>query len=239
MKEIKIPFSLTEYQKGGYEVETRGSEVYPPYKARILCTDFMSEGKTIVTANKHYGSFESICTYYEDGKFNENTDDIRDLFLVKREFEDGDIIHFLYDDDETAILKKCEGEYTYIYFCYNDRNWTIGYNKRIVGDFRIATEEEKQTLFDALAKNGKLWNPETKQIENINHRCDLKPKDWCLMSCGGYNEWVLCQFSNIKDLGYIAIGGKYFTECIPYNEETKDLLGTANDCPEKYKNIAL
>jgi hypothetical protein len=59
------------------------------------------------------------------------------------------------------------------------------------------------------------------------------------MSCGGYNEWVLCQFSNIKDLGYIAIGGKYFTKCIPYNEETKDLLGTANDCPEKYKNIAL
>ena len=56
MKEIKIPFSLTEYQKGGYEVETRGSEVDPPYKARILCTDFMSEGKTIVTANKsmHY-----------------------------------------------------------------------------------------------------------------------------------------------------------------------------------------
>jgi hypothetical protein len=109
---------------------------------------------------------EVVYTFYSDGRYYSDVKDPnKDLVLVKREFEDGDIIHFLYDDDETAILKKCEGEYTYIYFCYNDRNWTIGYNKRIVGDFRIATEEEKQTLFDALAKNGKLWNPETKQIE--------------------------------------------------------------------------
>ena len=51
----------------------------------------------------------------------------------------------------------------------------------------------------------------------------------------GYNEWVLCQFSNIKDLGYIAVGGKYFTQCIPYNDKTKHLLGTIYDATEKYK----
>lgn len=34
-------------------------------------------------------------------------------------------------------------------------------------DLRPATEEEKQRLFDALAKEGKRWNPETKQIEDL------------------------------------------------------------------------
>ena len=32
---------------------------------------------------------------------------------------------------------------------------------------RPATEEEKQRLFDALAKEGKRWNVETKQIEDL------------------------------------------------------------------------
>jgi hypothetical protein len=229
MKEIKIPFSLTEYQKGLYILKSGENN------ARILCTDLNYSYGSIVAAVKKYDK-EVVYTFYSDGRYYSDVKDPnKDLVLVKQEFDDGDIIHFLYDDDETAILKKCEGEYTYIYFCYNDRNWTIGYNKRIVGDFRIATEEERQKLFNALKKEGKQWNAEKKQIENINHRCDLKPKDWCLMSCGGYNEWVLCQFSNIKDLGYIAIGGKYFTKCIPYNEETKHLLGTSEDAPEKYK----
>ena len=32
---------------------------------------------------------------------------------------------------------------------------------------RYATEEEKQRLFDALAKEGKRWNAEKKQIEDL------------------------------------------------------------------------
>ena len=97
------------------------------------------------------------------------------------------------------------------------------------------SQDEKQIFFDALAKIGKQWNAENKCIEDIKSKFYFKPKDWCLMSCGGYNEWVLCQFSNIKDLGYIAVGGKYFTQCIPYNDKTKHLLGTIYDATEKYK----
>jgi hypothetical protein len=33
----------------------------------------------------------------------------------------------------------------------------------------------------------------------------------------------------------VAVGGNVFSQCIPYNEETKYLLGTADDCPDKYK----
>lgn len=34
-------------------------------------------------------------------------------------------------------------------------------------NIRPATEEEKQRLFDALAKEGKRWNPKKKQIEDL------------------------------------------------------------------------
>ena len=37
MKRIKIAFSLKEYQKGIYEVETVGDDL--PEKVRIVCTD--------------------------------------------------------------------------------------------------------------------------------------------------------------------------------------------------------
>lgn len=38
MKKIRIPFSLDEYNKGMYEVETRGDGKSKPKKARILHT---------------------------------------------------------------------------------------------------------------------------------------------------------------------------------------------------------
>ena len=41
---------------------------------------------------------------------------------------------------------------------------------------RYATDQEKQLLFDALEKDGKRWNAETKQIEDI-----FKVGDLCIM----------------------------------------------------------
>ena len=41
-------------------------------------------------------------------------------------------------------------------------------NETFTHDYmRPATDSEKQRLFDALAKEGKRWNPETKQIEDL------------------------------------------------------------------------
>ena len=47
----------------------------------------------------------------------------------------------------------------------------ITYSGALSGDditgYRYATEEEKQLLFDALAKKGKRWNAEEKRIEDL------------------------------------------------------------------------
>jgi hypothetical protein len=320
MKQIKIPFSLEEYNKGGYEVK-RGN-----LDARIICTNANNKEYPIIALVLCNGT-EFPSAYSIKGEFNvgepRKSDD---LFLIKQEFEDGDIIYS--DYEHIAVFKKYSEDktvaHTYIFLPYlrpfdvnikyfklaskkekslflaklafNSKKWNdktkqiedmkqefedgdiitsqysdvsfifpyrgtdereggvltevfyctkncnlhyhsgydtgCGYTK----DCRIATAEEKQLFFNALAKEGKTWNPQTKQIEDIKKEYEFHLKDWCLMRCEMAEQWTLCQFSHVYDKNWVvAVGGNVFSQCIPYNEETKYLLGTADDCPDKYK----
>jgi len=42
-------------------------------------------------------------------------------------------------------------------------------------------------------------------------------------------------YSCINDSIIVTVGGESWDECLPYNDETKHLVGTTNDVPEKYK----
>lgn len=112
------------------------------------------------------------------------------------------------------------------YLNYSDDDWVDG------GIYRPATEEEKQQLFSALEKKGKRWNPVTKQIEDLPKKCEFKPMDWCLMK-DSTKYWELCQFAYTRKVHgttiYSAVGGLIYYKCIPYNEETKHLLGTTDE----------
>ena len=49
-------------------------------------------------------------------------------------------------------------------------------------------------------------------------------------------DWFATFFSHIDDCSKMAGCGYFICEqCIPYNEETKHLVGTSEDCPEHYK----
>ena len=49
-------------------------------------------------------------------------------------------------------------------------------------------------------------------------------------------SWECAIFSHLIGKERSAIcAGIIYTKCIPYNEETKHLIGTNNDCPEYYK----
>ena len=100
-------------------------------------------------------------------------------------------------------------------------------------------EHEGQYLINAFKEGARLalsnqWNAETKQVEDIENKY-FKPKDWCLMRTASDYAWCLCQFSNMDSESYVAIGGAMHEYCIPYNDETKHILGTTEDAPEKYK----
>ena len=87
MKKINIPFSLSEYQKGGYEVEDgRGRKV------RIAFTDLESS-QPILAAVLFVRSPEPgevVRTYCENGQYHSYRVSDNDLVLIKPEFEDCD-----------------------------------------------------------------------------------------------------------------------------------------------------
>lgn len=170
------------------------------------------------------------------GKLNLETLEIEHT-EPKQEFKDGDIVSIEDDNDYKAIIiYKSNGgcmfrSYALIDNIYNQ----LGIDKIVntLGRWiHLATDSEQQQLFSALEKEGKRWNPDTKQIEDLPKKCEFKPMDWCLMR-DKKETWKLCQFSFFDDgdyeAPYNAVGGNWFDECIPYNEETKHLLGTTDE----------
>lgn len=97
--------------------------------------------------------------------------------------------------------------------------------------FRYATEEEKQRLFEALAKEGKAWDAEKKAIVDLKQKWTPKPFDRVITRVNDDDIWAANIFSHIDRYGqYVTIGciGGY-PYCIPYNEETAKLIGTTKD----------
>ena len=86
MKKAKIPFRLSEYEKGIYKVETRDGR-----SVRILCTNAKGDDpiQALVLENSE---LESAIGYFNDGTSNLLYNNY-DLFLIKDEFENGDIVH--------------------------------------------------------------------------------------------------------------------------------------------------
>lgn len=179
------------------------------------------------------------------GKLNLETLEIEQ---PKREFKDGDIVTLKIPNLEKNIRifkevvnKKMHENHYYVGFNFDDDGRPIQIFKdyyAYTDNDRPATDFEKQQLFSALAKEGKRWNPVTKQIEDLPKKCEFKAMDWCLMrdvdevEYRGFvtSEWVLCQFSHyLEGYKFVAVGGNWFGECIPYNEETAHLLGTTDE----------
>ena len=65
----------------------------------------------------------------------------------------------------------------------------------------------------------------------------LQPFDKVLVRDGISSEWTCTLFSHIiNNLPFpIYCSGGYFRYCIPYNDDTKHLIGTKENCPEYYK----
>ena len=65
----------------------------------------------------------------------------------------------------------------------------------------------------------------------------LQPFDKILARDSNKQSWTCEFFSHINNIcKYSIIGlGLSYKWCIPYNEETKHLVGTTNDCPDYYK----
>ena len=63
----------------------------------------------------------------------------------------------------------------------------------------------------------------------------LQPFDKVLVRDNLEENWIVNLFGFIDKDNNCICSAFYWDTCIPYNEETKHLLGTSDDCPEYYK----
>lgn len=123
---------------------------------------------------------DEVFNFSYDGRYNLNGECL--LFPSKdnrdwntfRPFKDGDIIAkdefiVIFSHSKHSEVKILE-QIVY-YHCYlrgsshfkSTKDCGVGY----ISDFRFATDEEKQKLFDAIKTNGYKWNAETKTLEKL------------------------------------------------------------------------
>ena len=87
--------------------------------------------------------------------------------IVEPKFKDGDII---FDQEHSSVQIYSGSEFVIAQLFLNTKNlYLSGRSGCKLSNARHATEYEKQLLFDALAKDGKQWNPDTKKIEELKY----------------------------------------------------------------------
>ena len=142
------------------------------------------------------------------------------------EFKDGDIVVY---GKSVAICRKIYKHTLSFYVSLNEMFGLLFADEvESSEEYRFATEEEKQQLFDALAKKGKTWDAEKKQIVDLKPKVELKPFDKVLVRDFSKDKWSISFFSFKKEDCYVCINHCSWNQCIPYigNES---LLGTTKD----------
>lgn len=156
------------------------------------------------------------------GKLNRETLEIE----KQLEFKDGDIVVY---GKSVAICRKIYKHTLSFYVSLNEMVGLLFADEvESSEEYRFATEEEKQQLFDALAKKGKAWDAEKKQIVDLKPKVELKPFDKVLVRDFSRDKWSISFFSFKKEDLYVCINHCSWNQCIPYigNES---LLGTTKD----------
>jgi hypothetical protein len=161
-----------------------------------------------------------------------------DIEKAQPEFKDGDIVCMMdrFDNYRFIFIYRNEDDENFYYHAHITRNGfvNLGENEYLSKprnySVHLATDLEKQQLFDALAKNGKAWDGEKKMIVGLKPKFDeLKPFDKVVVRCSEADRWSIDFFSYKVPNGYICTGDAWFGYCLPYNEETAKLIGTTKD----------
>ena len=193
----------------------KGTKLYSPIfgecELKAIDGDLIYVGVSVADCCKIF--FENG-EYYDGGECllfpSKENRDWRTFKVEKEGFKVGDHIKDN-QSDKVFVLTHQEG----VSFWANLVSYssTETYLSRVIDKSRLC-EYEKVSKFDP------KW---------------LKPFDRVLF----YDSiWVATLFShltNIKDYTYIMCNGEAYKHCIPFNDETKHLIGTIEDEPEFYK----
>ena len=156
------------------------------------------------------------------GKLNLTTLEIQ----KQPEFKDGDIVVY---GKSVAIYRKIYKNTIYFYVSI-DETFGLLFDDNCVSaeECRFGTDEDKQQLFEALAKEGKAWDDEKKQIVDLKPKWTPKPFDRVITRTPD-TPWTANFFSHIDSDGIKNCIDDRYLMCLPYNEETAKLIGTTNN----------
>lgn len=196
------------------------------YEDELPTSDFSKANKE--DAQKYIRQIEKRLGY----KLN-----FENLKIEKPEFKDGDVLFVKCNDSafiEIFEYSKKNGD-----LCdhasldttnqFLDISGKCIIRKDEITELRLATEEEKKQFFSALAKKGKAWDAEKKQIVDLKPKVDvLKPFDRVLVRNCKSENWRANLFGYIDKDGFYCCVWANWAYCIPYigNES---LLGTTKD----------
>lgn len=165
------------------------------------------------------------------GKLNRETLEIE---KPQPEFKDGDIVVAEEDNyyDKVIfiatikddIVSKALINVRYEDYEVNYKEYRFGHNRSL----RPATDSERQQLFDALAKKGKRWDSERKQIVDLKPKVEFKPFDKVLVRDSKLDKWRANLFGYISKDGYYCCVYANWVYCIPY-KGNEHMLGTTKD----------
>lgn len=215
--------SYTEFTGKYYNLKNDENELYYTVFAATDCFTLETED----AAQAYINDLEEKL----GGKLNRDTLEIE----KQPEFKDGDIV--VSNSGSIVLFKeiKC-GERVYYHACMINGNVYIKGTEDeyygIVSDIdRLATDTEKLQFFDALAKKGKRWDVGKKQIVDLKPKVELKPFDKVLVRDAADDAWHIDLFERMQNsrvYPYMCLN-RVWNFCIPYNENTKHLLGTTDE----------
>ena len=114
-----------------------------------------------------------------------------------------------------------------LWYCEKDGKFSSSYD----GECTLFPSEDQRDW----SKFERFWDKPT--VERFDPKT-LQPFDRVLARDYRNDVWVACLFShkaNNSDDGWFVCDNTYWNYVIPYNDDTKHLVGTKEDCPEYYK----
>lgn len=239
-KYITIPFDLerakriSNHEEDGKIVTRDGRNV------RIICWDAHRDDNIIALIEDEKG-IEFPIFYVSDGLVFLKSESPADLMLSVPEwttYKDGDILYAESIFGSYFIFVKKDGERKTLKYVSLMNKIDLSFESRCccgdssIKNIRKATKEEKQTIINALrlSKN-ELAKEYLKRFFNYKEEYKFEPFDKVLVRDGCEEKWLLSFFSyydDEQDIKFCCLT-THWNYCIPYNEETKHLLGTTED----------
>ena len=154
----------------------------------------------------------------------------------------GDVLYSL--DSKQPFIYKERPQYSQArgYCCINKFGdfavWNT--NKCIIctDKYIPATEEQRDLLFAKMKEAGYEWDAENKELMKIKPHYDISnfnPFDKVLVRQDDSCTWGMSFFGRYDGM-FICCSNVCFAQCIPFNDDTKHLLGTTDMCDEMYIN---